>query len=1137
MKRIYPILLTLLTVFVALKAFAQGPNEPNEGSQFATTGTSGDYAFSWWGKAGRTYFIKESTDLQNWSYVPIIESGSSQVIEWGFSSNTSELFLRLEYTDIPTSDPYNTDFSGAGISAWDEIQNGIDPLSFTDTDDIGIPDSWQLYYFGHIGINPNAYVPWSNGQITNLQAYNDEWNPIDFYEGQLPTLTIVSGNNQLGPPGGFAPAPLIVEVTDSNGNEIEGAPITFTVTNGAGLVQVSSTAAASGSATAFTDESGDAAVYLKLSGSLSTGSQITVTTGTGSSFAQVVLSGSSDDGTGEYASPFVPSNVVGTVNQDGSETITWQNNDSQSPIYIYQQAGGTWSVTGTLAAGTNSYTVSSSAAGSTEIGNSYSAGGSTGGTGGGGSGGSGGGGSGGSGGGGSGGGGSGGSGGSGGGGSGSASDPGTDPFAPIPVINYAVIDMSGTTTDPSVAGVSQIALDDSNNISFGFNTGDPSSALNYLLYTWQGSEATLTQNIYLGSADFFSPDYGDLGVMYGDEVFVGPGISQVTPKGQCYGNTYCFAGPYDPTTGVTGPEPRTAILGTNSALTAMFPPNPPYIGDTYLGEFDLLTNDAEDYGYCGFAAGDIQASGTNPEIISGGGIIVTSGTMVTSGTTLFDPTVTTYGDGGSGLTVVNAIFQPYQMNAKGWAIGSGRFDEEVWNGSSLTTLDPMWQAIAINNVGQVVGTNEDGSDGYIWTDESAAWVSPLLSPGTSQLISGLIPKAFQSELGGIIPLDISGTNSNNNNVRILFQAGYQTDANGDSGFGTFLLTLTSGSASSVLQRVSVPSDYTPFGGSTTILNANGVIATIGTLTTFDEDGYSYASAPKALLLLPADITIWKQGDAGPPIDGVIAQSGTTLIVSLSGTSPAPYPLPSSQPVWKYRQLKRDGSFADWQQFGTGTKFNYTASTSGIFQIEAVFFGDDAHAVTYVRKRDEPNATDSLGRYNDIYRTGQPDYIGIADSAKQIGAREAAHSNLGSTAYAFSSTLQLYSGGPILKNGDNKCNAFVYHKASDGGEIVPLINGHYLTGQYPPVAFDWWDSNKYIPNWTRLPDSAFPQPGYVVCGPDGHATAVHRWGHCGILDYDGAWIQAGHNTVNKYPQLSTAQVKPYQPAGLRQYTGP
>jgi hypothetical protein len=62
----------------------------------------------------------------------------------------------------------------------------------------------------------------------------------------------------------------------------------------------------------------------------------------------------------------------------------------------------------------------------------------------------------------------------------------------------------------------------------------------------------------------------------------------------------------------------------------------------------------------------------------------------------------------------------------------------------------------------------------------------------------------------------------------------------------------------------------------------------------------------------------------------------------------------------------------------------------------------------------------------------------------------------------------------------------------------------------------------------------PQPGFVAARPDLLSNPDNYTGsHVGILDYDGSWISAGRNKVNKYVHPKTAE---YQPQGYRKYTG-
>jgi len=170
------VLLTLLVGFVALTtATAQTSTDPNEGSRLTYDSLLGSYEFSWWGQPGRTYFIQQSDDLSAWEYLPLIESGAGDVLAWGFTSTASKLFLRLRYSDIPTSDPFNDDFDGDKISNYDEVVFGTDPLSAVDTDANGLPDDWERFYFGHTGVDPNATAP--GGGMTNLQHFQLGSNP------------------------------------------------------------------------------------------------------------------------------------------------------------------------------------------------------------------------------------------------------------------------------------------------------------------------------------------------------------------------------------------------------------------------------------------------------------------------------------------------------------------------------------------------------------------------------------------------------------------------------------------------------------------------------------------------------------------------------------------------------------------------------------------------------------------------------------------------------------------------------------------------------------------------------------------------------------------------------------------------
>jgi hypothetical protein len=320
-------------------------------------------------------------------------------------------------------------------------------------------------------------------------------------------------------------------------------------------------------------------------------------------------------------------------------------------------------------------------------------------------------------------------------------------------------------------------------------------------------------------------------------------------------------------------------------------------------------------------------------------------------------------------------------------------------------------------------------------------------------------------------------------------------------------------------------------------------------------------------MVPVDIVVKKSGDPDPAssfsaTNGVLVQTGTTLDIKFND-NPSGFPLPNSALTWYCRQLKETGSsehdansddyFTAWQSIGQGPEISYIASAGGIFQVKATLVTQTGtNDYFYVRKRDALNATDSLNQYQSIDKAGQPDYFGVVDNAWQIGVRNAAHSCLGSSAYAQSVSLLLYTGGPTLPGastfhrGADKCNAFVYQQATAGGATVPLSNNphpwlQYLgaTYLYPPSAYNWWNNAYSVTGWSgsMQSGSAYPEPGYIVAGPHEEPPGTHPYGHCGILDYDGAWINAGKNTVNKFPQISVTYTLPFQPLGMRKYIVP
>lgn len=170
-------------------------------------------------------------------WVRLVRSGS---VFTGYSSADG---VNWTYVSQQTLILNTTLYAGLAVTSH---QNGVlatatfDHVSAVavDSDGNGLPDAWEMQYFGHIGNDPNS-SPDGNG-FTLLQDYQSGANPTNYYSqpnpngpGAIlitPTITIVGGNNQTSTAGNFAPQSLVVQVTNSNGGAaLIHAPVTFTV--------------------------------------------------------------------------------------------------------------------------------------------------------------------------------------------------------------------------------------------------------------------------------------------------------------------------------------------------------------------------------------------------------------------------------------------------------------------------------------------------------------------------------------------------------------------------------------------------------------------------------------------------------------------------------------------------------------------------------------------------------------------------------------------------------------------------------------------------------------------------------------------------------------------------------------------
>ncbi len=271
-------------------------------------------------------------------------------------------------------------------------------------------------------------------------------------------------------------------------------------------------------------------------------------------------------------------------------------------------------------------------------------------------------------------------------------------------------------------------------------------------------------------------------------------------------------------------------------------------------------------------------------------------------------------------------------------------------------------------------------------------------------------------------------------------------------------------------------------------------------------------------LFPVGIQVTKEGEAAVSEGGLVVKKTDTLRYRLSPDLPDIPLLMENEIQWCWRRLKGDGTYDAWTAYpnGNGHTFIAQPQEAGIYEVKAVIGSKEL----YLRRtKDDPHSS---------WEEGERDCFGVVDEDWQIAVRDHARANLGSTAYAFA------VANPPFDEEDYKCNLFVAHKATDGGAVVPWINGIALR-PFPPTANQWAAFDpKPIPNWTLLSSGVYPQPGYMVAKGDMGS------GHVGILDYDGAWISAGTHNVNRKADLrndismrATNQI--YQTAKFRKYT--
>ena len=129
----------------------------------------------------------------------------------------------------PLVDDDSDDIDGDGLSWLQEWAHNTDPYHW-DTDDDGASDGDEVNTHSTDPHNPDS----DGDGVTDGAEILAGTDPLDYFDGTAPQITIVSGDNQVGSPNAILPVALVATVTDTANQPLVNAAVLFEVGPGGG---------------------------------------------------------------------------------------------------------------------------------------------------------------------------------------------------------------------------------------------------------------------------------------------------------------------------------------------------------------------------------------------------------------------------------------------------------------------------------------------------------------------------------------------------------------------------------------------------------------------------------------------------------------------------------------------------------------------------------------------------------------------------------------------------------------------------------------------------------------------------------------------------------------------------------------